>query len=336
MSAMSDRLPEWAFYYPNPVWSKSNWLKNLILFFDGIVLLSPEFARASPFEGDENVAPRLEEDGLLQIVDLSAFVDPRGAKTVADALTDLIASGALDELAARPTAFQALAYSQFGYMSDGGLAEIIYQELHARGIGSQGAAGPLHPIVRSLLLVLLAQLLRPAGRKQGMYLCPATDRRELHGALTEVIGVPSVAPAAPVVSLDMQPVGVDLSAVPIDEVLAFRGEHREAYQRFTRNLRGFVHQTVDSPEDDQQASLLERQLRMTEASAELLAGAGRVWNQPTAFSLGLTGAAWALGPDDIVGNLLALGADTAEPPSAAPTRAGAFSYLFSDEPQLVT
>ena len=141
MSAMTDRLPEWAFYYPNPVWSKSNWLKNLILFFDGIVLLSPEFARASPFEGDENVASRLQEDGLLQIVDFSAFVDPRGAKTVADALTDLIASGALDELAARPTAFQALAYSQFGYVSDGGLAEIIYQELHARGIGSQGAAG---------------------------------------------------------------------------------------------------------------------------------------------------------------------------------------------------
>ena len=36
MSAMADRLPEWAFYYPNPVWSKSNWLKNLILFFDGM------------------------------------------------------------------------------------------------------------------------------------------------------------------------------------------------------------------------------------------------------------------------------------------------------------
>lgn len=58
------------------------------------------------------------------------------------------------------------------------------------------------------------------------------------------------------VSLDTQPVGVDLSDVPIDEVLAFRGEDREAYQRLTRNLRGFVHQTADSPADDRQASLL--------------------------------------------------------------------------------
>ena len=71
---------------------------------------------------------------------------------------------------------------------------------------------------------------------------------------------------------------------------------------------------------------------MTEASAQLLANAGGVWNQPTSFSLGLTGAAWSLRPDDIVGNLLALGADVADPPGAAPSRAGTFSYLFSDEP----
>ena len=330
MSAMTDRLPEWAFYYPNPVWSKSNWLKNLILFFDGIVLLSPEFARASPFEGDENVASRLQEDGLLQIVDLSAFVDPRGAKTVADALTDLIASGALDELAARPTAFQALAYSQFGYMSDGGMAEIIYKELHARGIGSQGAAGLLHPIVRSLLLVMLAQLLRPAGWKQGMYLCPATDRRELHGALTEVLGVPSVAAAAPVVSLDMQPVGVDLSAVPIDEVLAFRGEHREAYQRFTRNLRGFVHQTVDSPDDE--AGLAARTPAADDGS---VGRAPRERRQRLESADGVLARAHrrgvVVGPGRHRRESVGPGADMAEPPSAAPTRAGAFSYLFSDE-----
>ncbi len=137
-------------------------------------------------EEDEDTASRLEADGLLQIVDLNTFVDCRGVKAVANALRDLIASGSLDELAARQTEFQALAYSQLGCMSDGRLAE--NQELHARGIGSQGAAGPLHPVVQSLLLVILAQFFQPAGRKQGMYLCPETDRRELHGALTEVIG----------------------------------------------------------------------------------------------------------------------------------------------------
>ena len=186
---MSELLPEWAFYYPNPVWSQSNWLKNLLLFFDGVVMLAPEFARERPFEADSEIAQRLQDAGLLKVVELKSFVDSKGVRVVADALTELIAGGSLDQLAARPTEFHALSYSQLGYMTDGGLAEIIYEGLHARGVGAQGpqGTGSWHPTVRSLLLVLLAQVLRPAGRKQGMYLCPATDRRELHSALIEVI-----------------------------------------------------------------------------------------------------------------------------------------------------
>jgi hypothetical protein len=30
---------ELAFYYPNPMWHHGNWVKNLILFFDGVALL---------------------------------------------------------------------------------------------------------------------------------------------------------------------------------------------------------------------------------------------------------------------------------------------------------
>jgi hypothetical protein len=36
--------------------------------------------------------------------------------------------------------------------------------------------------------------------------------------------------AAHVISLDMQAVGVDLGSVPIDEILSFRTENREAYR----------------------------------------------------------------------------------------------------------
>ena len=330
---MSELLPEWAFYYPNPVWSQSNWLKNLLLFFDGVVMLAPEFARERPFEADSEIAQRLQDAGLLKVVELKSFVDSKGVRVVADALTELIAGGSLDQLAARPTEFHALSYSQLGYMTDGGLAEIIYEGLHARGVGAQGpqGTGSWHPTVRSLLLVLLAQVLRPAGRKQGMYLCPATDRRELHSALIEVIGLPSMASASHVVSLDLQPVGVDLTDVPIEDVLRYRDTHRDAYRRFTRDLRGFVHQTVDSPLEDQQASLLERQLRMTESAARILSAADREWDRPASFALGLTGAAWSLRPSDIIGGLLALGSDVAEPPGETPTRAGAFSYLFTDQ-----
>ena len=39
---VSHTLPEIAFYYPNPMWHYGDWIKNLVLFFDGVALLVPE------------------------------------------------------------------------------------------------------------------------------------------------------------------------------------------------------------------------------------------------------------------------------------------------------
>ena len=171
---MSELLPEWAFYYPNPVWSQSYWLKNLLLFFDGVVMLAPEFARERPFEADSEIAQRLQDAGLLKVVELKSFVDSKGVRVVADALTELIAGGSLDQLAARPTEFHALSYSQLGYMTDGGLAEIIYEGLHARGVGAQGpqGTGSWHP--------------RPSGRSCSCFWRRSCDRPDASRACISV------------------------------------------------------------------------------------------------------------------------------------------------------
>ncbi|HEY5989045.1 MAG TPA: hypothetical protein VIV12_22100, partial [Streptosporangiaceae bacterium] len=34
--------PEIAFYYPGPLWRSGEWVKTLLLFFDGVALLVPE------------------------------------------------------------------------------------------------------------------------------------------------------------------------------------------------------------------------------------------------------------------------------------------------------
>jgi hypothetical protein len=322
---MPDLLPEWAFYYPNPVWSQSRWLKNLILFFDGIALLPPEDGRQEPVEQDRE-ATVLRERGLLTVLEPQKVVDRRGADVLAAAMTDFITSGDLDELARRETQFHALSYSPLAYLEDAGLTERIYDALHNREL----AGGHGHALVRSLVLVLFAQVLRPAGRRHGMYLCPVTDRPELHGALTEMLGLPSMASSAHVVSLNLVPVGVDLTEVPIEDVIAYRSATREEYRRFTRDLRAFVHQTVDTAADDQFSALLELQGRMADAAAGLLEAASRAWRQPASFAIGFAGGAWALRPFDIMGKLLALGSEAAAADEPAPTRAGAFSYLFSD------
>ena len=51
-----------AYYYPNPMWDHGDWVKNLILFFDGVALLVPEYMKASraslirqPWQGSNNI-----------------------------------------------------------------------------------------------------------------------------------------------------------------------------------------------------------------------------------------------------------------------------------------
>ncbi len=39
---------ELAFYYPNPMWTHGDWIKNLVLFFDGIALLVPDYMKERP------------------------------------------------------------------------------------------------------------------------------------------------------------------------------------------------------------------------------------------------------------------------------------------------
>lgn len=41
----STPLKEIAYYYPDPMWASGDWVKNLILFFDGIALLLPRVAQ---------------------------------------------------------------------------------------------------------------------------------------------------------------------------------------------------------------------------------------------------------------------------------------------------
>jgi hypothetical protein len=36
---------EIAFYYPGPIWQGSDWIKTLILFFDGVGILLPNYMK---------------------------------------------------------------------------------------------------------------------------------------------------------------------------------------------------------------------------------------------------------------------------------------------------
>lgn len=331
---MAEATPELAFYYPGPMWHEADWVKNLILFFDGVALLVPEYMRDRPYFLDPALVTGLEEHGLLTVLEPETLVDKQATEALATAMTDIITSGALDPLAKDRTPFAELSYSRLGYMADSGLAEMIYEELKDRGLAAESQDGvsiPMHPLVRSLVLVLLAQILIRPGQERGLHLCPATDLPQIQNALVALLNLQSMKSAGHVVSFDFQMVGVDLAATPLGEVLAFRTEHRDEYRSYARNLRQFVKEVNDVPPEAQAAAFREREHEVEAAAKKLHDAANKAWKRPGAFGLGLAGAAWRAASGDMIGGLLALGPAVLSASLSSPVDVGAYSYLFSSQ-----
>ena len=90
---------EVAFYYPGPVWRAGDWIKNLILFFDGIALLVPNYIKDKPHIVDPAIAAGLENEGLLHILEPERVVDKAATEKLAATMIEAIESSAFDQLA---------------------------------------------------------------------------------------------------------------------------------------------------------------------------------------------------------------------------------------------
>lgn len=328
------RNPDMAFYYPNPSWSDPLWAKTMLLFFDGIALLTPTYMRDRVLHGRAELAGALHDRGLLKILEPEAFIDRAATEALASRMTDYIVSGALDRLASEHTDFHTLSYSRLGGMADAGLADMIVDELEKRGLARRAVDGrsiEMQPMVRSLILVLLSQILSPNGRAQQLNLWPATDRPEVHSALDELLALPSMPSAGRVVSLDFEAVDVDLRGVPLDQILAFRKEHGCDFRAYMRDVRETVLDLSLHGLAESERILRDRREAIDDTAAKVRKASRRLWRKGGSLWCSLTGAAWNLATGNLVGAFAGgigsvLGAD-----QAAPSVAGAYSYLFETE-----
>jgi hypothetical protein len=329
-------IPDVAFYYPGHLWYHTDWIKTLLLFFDGIGLLIPEYKRGEPEAYDPVLAGSLRERGLLHYLVADQVVDKKATKQLAMALTNFIVSGALDSLARDSAVFHEISMSRMGYSGDHGLAQMIFEELESRGLARKSEDGvsiPLHPAVRYLILVLLAQILRPQGSSMGLDLSPATDQFPIVRALTEFLDLPEAPSKGRVVTFDLQMVSVDLSSVPLDEVLSFRSENRAAHKKYARSVREFARQLSLMSEAERELAFAERQVEIEDLASDLRRKARKAWRQPASFALGLAGAAWTLSTGNPIGALLAAGTLAARGVGSKANEVDAFSYLFAAHEQ---
>lgn len=323
---------EVAFYYPGHLWHRPEWIKTILLFFNGVGLLIPEYKQGEPEMVDPVLAGPLRDQGLLHYLVADQVVDKEATERLATALAEFISFDAFDSLSKDGTAFHEISMSRMGYAGDMGLADMLFEELKARGLArdsEDGVSIPLHPFIRNLILVLLAQILRPKGPGLGLDLSPVTDQPQIVRALTEVLNLPSAPSAGHIVAFDLQSVSVDLSSVPLDEVLGFRAEHYKEHRRYIRTVRDFARELSLMPEQECQAAFSDRQAELDDLATDLKRTARTAWKRPASFALGLAGATWTYTTGDPIGAILGAGGLLLGGIGSHSNEAGAFSYLFA-------
>ena len=328
--ARAGNQKEIAFYYPGPMWHGSDWIKTLILFFDGVGILLPNYMNGKLEREDPATAIPLLDKGLLHVLEPEKIIDKKATQQLGETVSEMIESGAFDKLP-KDTRFHEISYSRMGGYGDEQIARDLLNKLKSKGLAKDSEDGvsiPMHPMVRALILVLLSQILRPHGAKMGAELSPATDRPDIVQALEELLLLPDTPSAGHVVALDLETVTVDLRLTPIDEILDFRKEHFDEHRAYVRLVRKLTRELSQLSEKDREDELAARREELQEMASSLKSVSRKAWKRPASFALGIAGAFWRLGSHDYVGAVLSAGGALLGRKSEDKVNTGAYSYLF--------
>jgi len=332
-STSPGELAQIAYYYPNATWQfgSSDFVKNLTLFFDGVGLLLPEYLRDKPFAEDPSLATGLSNEGLLHIFTPERVIDQPLAERLATSLTEVLVTGVLDPLGNERIEFHELSMSRLGYMGDPELTQMLFEELASRGLARKSIDGksiPMHPVARCLILVILAQLMRANSAKLGIEICPTTDRPEVLSSLRRVLDVPAFPTSGQVVAFDLQIVSVDVGSVPIEDVLAFRRENLDEYQRYARDVRRFAREVASLPIGDRQAAFEDRAAEIADRGSDLRRKSEKAWKRPASLLLALAGAALGVADHGVLSALFGAGGAFAAYGDSGSADAGPYTYLM--------
>ena len=275
----------------------------------------------------------LRTAALLQVLDPNDWVDGEVAGKLAEIVSELLANGTFDDLP-QPRYFAELSRSRIGYGADVKLADSLVEELQAKGLArpnNDGVSIPLHPDVRTTILVVLAQLSRVAGKRRRMTIHPVTNMPEAVTDLVRTLSLESMPSRGKVIKLDLEPVTFDLASIPLDDVLQFRAEHRDAHRAYMRDLRGFIAElaNIENP-DQREGALLERRQEIADAARDIQRSTRQALGKDLrSWSLGIAGGVWSAATGDPIGlALTAAGVVSGIVPSV-PEKVSAYSYLFA-------
>jgi hypothetical protein len=340
--AERNALPQVAFYHPWPPLDHrpiSSWLKSMLLFFDGVAVLVARNDRRILVRGQEETVYPLQEAGLLHILDPDEVIDREIGTALGEFLLEIATSNEV-ELVRDPESptSRALLRNEWNRptqlsFEERAAFEMVWEEMQRCGYARIRGDNSIYLKENTweAILAFLAQALRPAGRSLGLDLLPATDNPRLLSGFRDLLYHARQNPAvnvADMVSFDLEQVALDLSDVPISDLLEFREQHGGEYQRYASNVRTFAQGVAAAPNTDRVALLQSRRRELSAEADRLVHIARTWWRQPVAsVSLGLAGAVlaaahhnWDTATLSFLGGIVGA--------TGRPDDASVYSYLF--------
>jgi len=123
----------------------------------------------------------------------------------------------------------------------------------------------------------------------GNLLSPCTDAPE-YAQKSQALWSDSVPKKmSQIVEMDIQQVGVDTGALPIDEYISFRNDNRSEHQRYMRAVRGFCEQIQNKNVESQEMLINQRKQEIADYGAELNKRTLKSLAQPSSLSVGFGG-----------------------------------------------
>lgn len=329
-------LQEFAYYYPEPYWHggrASEWVKSILLFFDGVATLTPGGSAYRAIQADESLAVPLLESGLLRQIEPRELIDHQAIVTLADIVIKYVEDNNVrnDD---GPESFIPISTTRMGFHASTEVSHRLYLNLQDRGLVGPvvGSGLFLNREIRELVLCLWSQILRRPGRDLGLDLMPISDNGAYLQSLARTLGAARPDSPSMVVELDLEEVSIDLTNVPLDEILDFRRQHGSKYRAYRRDLNKQVAILSTLDEEQRTIQLRDRREELRDKANDLNRGLRIAFTPKSlgAFAMGMIGTALGIVSHNFAAAGVAAVSATWGLTKEADT-AGSFSYLFEAE-----
>lgn len=325
-------LPEYAYYYGASFWGPDqiDWVKSLLLFFDGIATAAPSEKAKQLIDSDPILAQPLVERGLLrnftfsELFQESPHFDEAAVHGAIQKAREALDGGDFTVL------LKHLAKKDERYASYVKSVSDFFAFVQSQA--QEGGRLLYNP--PALVGGYTARLL--VENIQSVRIQPVVNDERIARYAASVIGPPAQSLRGKLITADMHALSVDLSRVPLDDILGFRATYGSEYRAYARDLRKFVNLMSLASTEDQLTVLNDRAEELRDQAQKLFRDTKKTFGKSVLIlGLSLAGVAWTMHSGDPAGALISAG--TAAASFAVPDLAangGAYSYILRAQAEL--